>query len=57
MDAESLKTLITLAAALSQLGVAAAAYRLGSKVAVRQDKHEVDDKAFQAEVRSALGIS
>lgn len=50
------QAIITLAAAISQLGVAAAAYRLGSKVAIRQDRHEEEDKRFHTEVRTALGI-
>ncbi len=37
MDAQAL---ITLAAALGQLGIGAAAYRLGTKVAARQDAQE-----------------
>jgi len=34
------QALITLAAALGQLGIGAAAYRLGTKVAARQDAQE-----------------
>jgi hypothetical protein len=47
-------TLLALITAIAQLGVAGAAYRLGSKVAARQDVHEEDDRRFHSEVREAL---
>lgn len=49
-------TIIALVTALSQFGVAVAAYRLGSKVATRQDAHEKEDRLFHNQVRDALNI-
>lgn len=48
--------MIALITSISQLGLAAAAFRLGSKVDKRQADHEEVDKQFHSEVRAKLGI-
>lgn len=50
MDIAQLVTVLT------QLGVAAAAWRLASKIDRRQEAHEKADLQFQNEVRLHFGI-